>query len=130
MPDHDSELVRRFRAAGVVFLGKTNTPELGLAPVTEPELFGPSNNPWDLTRTTGGSAAAVATRMVPLAHASDGGGSIRIPSSCCGVFGLKPTRGRNPLGPSSPKNSPSLMSRFMPSTAVTHCLSLKGSRSR
>jgi len=103
IPDHDSELVRRFKGAGVIVLGKTNLPEFGLAPVTEPELFGPSNNPWDLSRTTGGSsggsAAAVSTRLVPIAHASDGGGSIRIPASCCGVFGLKPTRGRNPLGP-------------------------------
>ena len=103
VPDHDSEMVKRFKAAGVIVIGKTNTSEFGLMPVTEPELFGPSNNPWNLTRTTGGSsggsAAAVATRMVPLAHASDGGGSIRIPSSCCGVFGLKPTRGRNPMGP-------------------------------
>jgi amidase len=103
VPDHDCELVKRLKTAGVIAVGKTNTPEFGLAFVTEPELFGPAHNPWDLTRTTGGSsggsAAAVAARIVPAAHASDGGGSIRVPSSCCGVFGFKPTRGRVPAGP-------------------------------
>lgn len=102
-PPHDNETVARFRRSGVIVVGKTNTPEFGLSPYTEPELHGPSLNPWDLGRTTGGSsggsAAAVASGMVPWASASDGGGSIRVPASCCGLFGLKPTRGRVPTGP-------------------------------
>ncbi len=103
VPDRDSEFVARTKRAGLIVLGKTNVPELGLMAVTEPEAFGPAKNPWNLRHTpggsSGGSAAAVASRIVPIASANDGGGSIRIPASCCGIFGLKPTRGRTPVGP-------------------------------
>ncbi len=105
VPETDSEMVVRFKKAGLVVLGKTNTPEFGLLAVTEPELFGPCRNPWDTDHSpggsSGGSAAAVAAGMTPAASGNDGGGSIRIPASFCGLFGLKPTRGRNPSGPDS-----------------------------
>ena len=101
--DHDSSLVSRHKAAGLIILGQTNAPEFGAAADTKPELHGATKNPWDLDRSPGGSsggaAAATAARYVPIAHASDGGGSIRIPASMCGLFGLKPTRGRTPKGP-------------------------------
>jgi amidase len=103
VPAHDAFVVRRLREAGFVIVGKTNLPEFGILPVTEPRRFGPSRNPWDTERTPGGSsggaAAAVASGMVPLAHGSDGGGSIRIPAACCGLVGLKPSRGRVSRGP-------------------------------
>jgi len=101
--DFDSTLVERYKQAGLVIFGKTNSPELGLTTTTESVAFGQTHNPWNLERTAGGSsggaAAVVASRIVPMAHGSDGGGSIRIPASCCGVFGFKPTRARVPLGP-------------------------------
>ena len=101
--DHSGTLARRFLAAGVTIFGKSASPEFGLMPTTESRLFGPTRNPWNLAHSSGGSSggagAAVAARILPVAHASDGGGSIRIPASASGVFGLKPTRARNPLGP-------------------------------
>lgn len=101
--DHDSNLVKRHKAAGLLIVGLTNSPEFGTAATTEPELHGPTRNPWNLSYSPGGSsggaAAAVAGGYVPIAHASDGGGSIRIPAAMCGLFGLKPTRARTPKGP-------------------------------
>ena len=105
VPDYDTEHTIRVKRAGLLILGKTNSPELGFCASTEPDFYGPTCNPWDRSRTaggsSGGSAAAVAAGMVPLAHASDGGGSIRIPAAVCGLVGLKPTRLRNPWGPDS-----------------------------
>jgi amidase len=103
--DHDAFLVRRLRDAGFVIVGKTTLPENGILPTTESRRFGPTANPWALDRTpggsSGGSGAAVAAGMVPVAHGNDGGGSIRIPAACCGLVGLKPARGRVSLGPDS-----------------------------
>jgi len=103
IPTYSSTFVQRCLNAGLAIFGKSASPEFGLMPTTEPRLHGPTRNPWNLARSSGGSsggaAAAVAARILPVAHASDGGGSIRIPASACGVFGLKPTRARNPVGP-------------------------------
>ena len=120
IPDHSSTLVERYKASGLVIFGKTSTPELGLNISTEPRLGGPARNPWNLAHSTGGSsggsAAAVAARVIPLAHATDGGGSIRIPASCCGLFGMKPTRGRMPMGPDALEGWAGM--------STAHCVSL------
>jgi Asp-tRNA(Asn)/Glu-tRNA(Gln) amidotransferase A subunit family amidase len=103
VPAQDDTLIERYRRAGLVIVGRTNAPEFGLVPVTESAVHGTTRNPWNLERTaggsSGGSAAAVAARITPMASGDDGGGSIRIPASCCGLFGLKPTRARVPYGP-------------------------------
>lgn len=109
VPSVDSEIVRRWRQAGSVFIGRSTTPELGSSFTTESRVMGQTKNPWDLQRSTGGSsggaAAAVSAGVVPFAMGGDSGGSIRIPSHCCGLFGFKPSRGRNPVGPESAENA-------------------------
>ncbi|HUJ47844.1 MAG TPA: amidase family protein [Rhizomicrobium sp.] len=120
--DHDSLLTARFREAGLIPLGKTNVPEFGLVPTTESKLYGPAHNPWNLEHSTGGSsggsAALVAAGVVPLAHANDGGGSIRIPASCCGLVGLKPTRGRVSYAPDLPDSVDGLVADLVVSRSV------------
>jgi amidase len=123
-----SYLVEKFIQAGLVILGRTNVPELGAWTTTEPESYGPCHNPWNLDHSTGGSsggaAAATASGMVPMAHASDGGGSIRVPASQCGVVGLKPTRGRISLGPDMGESWAGLVFEFAETRTVRDCAAL------
>ncbi|HEY5172146.1 MAG TPA: amidase, partial [Acidimicrobiia bacterium] len=117
-----SYLFDKLERAGFVIVGKTNTPEFGLMPTTEPQAYGPTHNPWNLGHSSGGSsggsAAAVASGMVPVGHAGDGGGSIRIPASMCGLFGLKPTRGRVSLGPAEHEAWAGLLMRHVVTRSV------------
>src|SRR5262252_7613417 len=119
---HDSLLTARYKSAGLVILGKTNVSEFGLVPTTESRLYGPARNPWNLEHSTGGSSggsvAAVAARVVPLAHANDGGGSIRVPASCCGLVGLKPTRARMSYAPDFGDSIDGLASEHVVSRSV------------
>ena len=125
---HDTDLMCRFREAGVATIGRTTVPEMGYSPTTESLLTGPTRNPWDLGRSSGGSsggsAAAVAAGVVPFAHANDGGGSIRIPAACCGLVGLKPSRGRIPTGPDSHDPLSGLGIEFAVSRSVRDTASL------
>jgi amidase len=121
-PTQSCSLFDKLEAAGFVIVGKANTPEFGLIPSTEPQAYGPTHNPWNLDHTpggsSGGSAAAVASGMVPVAHAGDGGGSIRIPASMCGLFGLKPSRGRISLGPEEGEAWAGLVTRHVVTRSV------------
>jgi amidase len=123
--DHDSNITRRLKDAGFVIVGSTTLPEYGILPVSEARLFGPTRNPWDTERTpggsSGGSAAAVASGMVPVAHGNDGGGSIRIPAACCGLVGLKPARGRISAAPErgeAPLDVDGVLTRTVADTAA------------
>ena len=122
VPAQHSAIVDRYERAGLVVFGKTNTSELGILPTCETVLYGACHNPWKLGHTTGGSsggaAAAVAARVVPAAHGGDAGGSIRIPASCCGIFGLKPTRGRNPFGPDASERAHGLAAEHVLTVSV------------
>ncbi|MCX8279079.1 amidase [Phyllobacterium sp. 0TCS1.6C] len=122
VPDHDSELMRRYRKAGLSTFGKTNLCEFGTLGTTEPKLFGVTRNPWDILRSSGGSSggagAAVAAGIVPAAHGGDGAGSIRIPASCCGLFGLKPSRGRITLGPDQGDSTGGIVNEHVLSVSV------------
>ena len=126
--DHDTTLVERYKAAGLVVIGRSNTPEMGLTMTTEPVALGPCRNPWNRERSpggsSGGSAAAVAARFVPLAHATDGGGSIRIPAANCGLVGLKPTRARNPSGPDVGEGWSGMATAHCVSVSVRDCAAL------
>jgi Asp-tRNA(Asn)/Glu-tRNA(Gln) amidotransferase A subunit family amidase len=127
-PAADSEHVRRLKRAGLVIFGRTNTCELGLSLTCEPVLHGPTRNPWDPSRISGGSsggaAAAVGARMLPIAHASDGFGSIRAPAACCGLVGLKPTRGRNTMAPYAGEGLGGLSTEHAVTLSVRDCAAL------
>src|SRR5436309_2426484 len=127
-PAADSEHVKRLKAAGLVIFGRTNTCELGLSLTCEPQLYGPTRSPWDPARISGGSsggaAAAVGARMLPMAHASDGFGSIRAPAACCGLVGLKPTRGRNTMSPYAGEGLGGLSTEHAVTLSVRDCAAL------
>ena len=125
--DHDSEIVTRLKRAGLVIFGKTHSPEFGLSTSSESRLFGATHNPWNpeysAGGSSGGSAAAIAG-VLPMAHATDGGGSIRIPAACCGLFGLKPTRARTPFGPDFGEAWSGLATGYAITRSVRHSAAL------